>query len=97
MSSFTFLREADRDASNGRAEPAIRFGGILRKIWGGNRTPADARAQSVWISVWRTCGQRGRNALHFLSALLRRRTVPVALPPQSSRPLSISLAPPPGG
>jgi transposase len=78
---FTYLRVDHLDATNWRAEQAIRFGVILRKIWGGNRTWAGARAQSVLMSVWRTCWQRGGNALDFLSALLRRRIVPIALPP----------------
>ena len=78
---FTFLRVPGLDATNWRAEHAIRFGVILRKVWGGNRTSAGARAQSVLMSVWRTCWQRARNALNFLSGILRRRIVPVALPP----------------
>jgi transposase len=52
-------------------EAAIRFGVILRKVWGGNRTWAGARAQSVLMSVWRTCWQQGRSAVDFLSQLLR--------------------------
>jgi transposase len=78
---FLYLRVAELDATNWRAEQAIRFGVILRKVWGGNRTWAGARAQSVLMSVWRTCWQRGRTALDFLSQTLRRRTVPLALPP----------------
>lgn len=78
---FTFLHVDGLDATNWRAEQAIRFGVTLRKVWGGNRTSAGARAQSVLMSVWRTCWQRGHTALDFLSGLLRRRTVPVALPP----------------
>jgi len=35
---FTFLRQPGLDATNWRAELAIRFGVILRKVWGGNRT-----------------------------------------------------------
>src|SRR5215470_17825081 len=56
---FTFLREPGLDATNWRAELAIRFGVILRKVWGGNRTWAGARAQSGLMSVWRTCWQQG--------------------------------------
>src|SRR5262249_23632590 len=44
---LTFLRVPDLDATNWRAELAIRFGVILRKVWGGNRPSAAARAQSV--------------------------------------------------
>ena len=48
---FTFLRQPGLDATNWRAELAIRFGVILRKVWGGSRTWAGARAQSVLMSV----------------------------------------------
>src|SRR5262249_40984463 len=63
---FTFLRQPGLDATNWRAELAIRFGVILRKVWGGSRTWPGARAQSVLMSVWRTCWQQGRSALEFL-------------------------------
>ena len=78
---FTFLRQPGLDATNWRAELAIRFGVILRKLWGGNRTWAGARAQSVLMSVWRTCWQPGRSDLDFLSHLLRGTPVALALPP----------------
>jgi transposase len=68
---LTFLRQPGLDATNWRAELAIRFGVILRKVWGGSRTWVGARAQSVLMSVWRTCWQQGRSALDFLSQLLR--------------------------
>src|SRR5262249_7611423 len=35
---FTFLRQPGLDATNWRAELAIRFGVILRKFWGGSGT-----------------------------------------------------------
>jgi transposase len=78
---FTFLRQPGLDATNWRAELAIRFGVILRKVWGGSRTWPGARAQSVLMSVWRTCWQQGRCALDFLSQLLRGRPAALALPP----------------
>jgi transposase len=78
---LTFLRQPGLDATNWRAEPAIRFGVILRKVWGGSRTWAGARAQSVLMSVWRTCWQQGRSALDFLSQLLRGVLAPLAVPP----------------
>jgi hypothetical protein len=46
---FTFLRQPGLDATNWRAELAIRFGVILRKVWGGSRARPGARAQSVLI------------------------------------------------
>jgi transposase len=78
---FTFLRQPGLDATNWRAELAIRFGVVLRKIWGGSRTWTGAWAQSVLMSVWRTCWQQGRSALDFLSHLLRGMPVGLALPP----------------
>ena len=47
-------------------------------VWGSIRTWTGARAQSVLMSVWRTCWQQGRSALDFLSQLLRG--VPLAVP-----------------
>jgi hypothetical protein len=76
---LTFLRQPGLDATNWRAELAIRFGVILRKVWGGSRTWARARAQSVLMSVWRTCWQQGCSALDLLAQLLRG--VPLALMP----------------
>jgi transposase len=79
---LTFLQFPGLDATNWRAELAMRFGVILRKVWGGNRTWVGAQAQAVLMSVWRTCWQRGQNAVNFLSHLLRRcRPAPVGLPP----------------
>jgi transposase len=78
---FTFLRQPGLDATNWRAELAIRFGVILRKVWGGSRTWVGARAQSVLMSVWRTCWHQGRCALDFLSHLLRGTSAALAWPP----------------
>jgi len=78
---FTFLHVPGVDATNWRAELAMRFGVILRKVWGGNRTWAGADAQAVLMSIWRTCWQRRVNALDFVSDRLRRRAIPAALPP----------------
>jgi transposase len=78
---FASLRQPGLDATNWRAELAIRFGVILRKVWGGNRTWPGARAQSVLMSVWQTCWQQGRSALDYLSQLRRGTPVALALPP----------------
>ena len=78
---FTFLRQPGLDATNWRAVLAIPFGVILRKVWGGSRTWAGARAQSVLMSLWRTCWQQGRSAPDFLSQLLRGAPVALAWPP----------------
>jgi transposase len=78
---LTFLKFPGLDATNWRAEQAVRFGVILRKVWGGNRTWAGARAQAVLMSVWRTCWQRGQCALDFLSQLLRGQVALLPAPP----------------
>jgi len=39
-------------------------------FWGGNLTWAGVQAQSLLMSVWRTCWQQGRSALDFLSQRL---------------------------
>jgi hypothetical protein len=62
-------------------DEAIRFGVILRNVWGGSRPWVCAQAQSVLMSVWRTCWQQGRCARDFLSQLLRGLPVASALPP----------------
>ena len=78
---FTYLRIPSLDATNWRAEQAMRFGVILRKVWGGNRTWVGAKAQAILMSVWRTCWQQGRTAFDFFSHLLRGRIDPLAQPP----------------
>jgi transposase len=78
---FTIPRQQCLNTTNWRAELAIRFGVILRKVWGGNRTWVGARAQAVLMSVWRKCWQQGRSALDFLSHLLRGTPLVLALPP----------------
>jgi transposase len=77
---FTFLRQPGLDATNWRAELAIRFGVILRKVWGGSRTWVGARAQAVLMTVWRSCWQQERSALSFLSQLLRGSPVALGMP-----------------
>jgi transposase len=78
---FTYLRIPGLDATNWRAEQAMRFGVILRKVWGGNRTWVGAKAQAILMSVWRTCWQQGRTAFDFFSHLLRGCIEPLAQPP----------------
>ena len=74
-------RDTPGSAPDRRAELAIRFGVILRKVWGGSRNWVGARAQAVLMSVWRTCWQQGRSALDYLSHRLRGTPVALALPP----------------
>ena len=52
-------------------ERAIRPAVVNRKVWGGNRTWAGARAQDVLMSVLETCRRAGRPGLEFVSQTLR--------------------------
>jgi transposase len=76
---FWFLIDPTIDATNYRAEQAIRPAVVNRKVWGGNRTWPGARAQAVLLSVLRTLGQRGHQALAWFSHL-RRSPAPLPLP-----------------
>jgi hypothetical protein len=62
---FTFLYCPGLDATNYRAEQAIRPMVVTRKFWGGNRTEQGAHTQSVLVSVYRpavnSAGQRPRS------------------------------------
>jgi transposase len=70
-SLFTFLRFQGVDATNHKAEQAIRPAVQNRKVWGGNRTDVGAKAQSVLMSVLRTTTQRGMEAIDFISSTLK--------------------------
>lgn len=76
---FYFLIDPKIDATNYRAEQAMRPGVVNRKVWGGNRTWLGATAQKVLMSVSRTLIQRGQDVLHWLSHL-RRSPAPLLLP-----------------
>ena len=67
---FTFLRHKGIDATNHRAEQAIRPAVVNRKVWGGNRTQAGAAAQSILMSVLFTAAKNGRDAMEFVSRVL---------------------------
>lgn len=68
---FPFLYEPTIDATNYRGEQAIRPAVVNRKISGGNRTPAGARAQEILVSIHRTCRQREINPVDLVVRLLR--------------------------
>jgi transposase len=76
---LTFLTIRGVDATNWRAEQALRPAVVNRKVWGGNRTAAGSHAQAILASVLQTCWQQGRDALDFLSQTLRRLS-PTPLP-----------------
>ncbi len=68
---FLFLDRPDVDATNYRAEQAIRPAVINRKTSGGNRTPRGARAQGILMSIQRTAKQRVVSAIDALKQMLR--------------------------
>jgi transposase len=68
---FTFLSHPEVEPTNGEVERAIRPAVVNRKVWGGNRTWAGARAQEVLMSVLQTCRRAGRPGLEFVSQTLR--------------------------
>jgi transposase len=80
MRWFWFLMDPTIDATNWRAEQALRPAVVNRKVWGGNRTWPGATAQTVLTSLLVTLQQRGYEALQWFSAA-RRARVPLSLPP----------------
>jgi transposase len=78
---FTFLKLPGIDATNYRAEQAMRPVAVNRKVWGGNRTAAGAHAQSVLMTVLATCRQQARDSLGFIAHVLRGRQVCLPLLP----------------
>ena len=68
---LTFLYHEDIEATNWPAEQAMRPAVVNRKVFGGNRTSAGARAQEVLGSIFATCSQNAVKALAFLSHLIR--------------------------
>jgi transposase len=68
---FAFASDPRIEATNWRAEQAIRPAVVNRKVWGGNRTAVGARAQSVLLSVVETCRRQSRGVLDHVSHTLR--------------------------
>jgi transposase len=72
LALFGFLRAPGVDATNWRAEQALRPAVITRKVnGGGNRTARGAATQQVLASVLRTARQRDLDGIDILSTLLR--------------------------
>jgi transposase len=80
---FSFLFLPTLDATNWRAEHALRPAVVTRKMCGGgNRTRRGADSQQVLTSVLRTADQRALDATEVLVALL---TAPAPTVPTSLR------------
>lgn len=68
---FTFLKAEGIDATNWRAEQALRNPIVNRKVWGGNRTETGAAAQGILCSIWGTAVKAAIEPFQWLSQLLR--------------------------
>jgi transposase len=78
---FAFLNNAALDATNHKAEQAIRPAVVNRKVWGGNRTHIGAKAQSILMSVLGTAAKRKLHPVGWLSGLLRNSATQLQIPP----------------
>jgi transposase len=70
---FTFLTEPGIQATNWRAEQALRPAIVNRKSWGGNRTPNGARTQQITISVIGTARQQNIDPLELMASAQQAR------------------------
>ena len=68
---FRFLLEPGTDATNYRAEQALRLAVINRKVWGGNRDDSGRMSQQIVTSVIGTCFRRGVCPIDFMSRCCR--------------------------
>ncbi len=69
---LTFLKRPGVEATNWRAEQAIRPAVVNRKNWGGNRTEHGAEVQQTLMSVIRTARQQEVDPIGVLADLLRQ-------------------------
>lgn len=67
---FPFLYCDGLEATNWRAEQAIRPLVVTRKVWGGNRTAEGARTQNILSSILQTCRQQLRSFAAFVHDLV---------------------------
>jgi transposase len=68
---FTFLEQEGVEATNWRAEQALRPAVVTRKVCGGNRTWDGALVQEIVASVLRTANQQGHDPLDIFVSMLR--------------------------
>jgi hypothetical protein len=67
----TFLHNPQVDGTNNAAERALRPAVIMRKITGGSRSQAGARAWAILASILRTAQQQGREVVETIKTLLQ--------------------------
>jgi len=80
---FTFLRQPGVEATNWRAENAIRPAVVNRKVCGGNRGWHSAETQHILMTMFRTAYQQGADAIGIMIDLLRSpepTIAPLAMP-----------------
>ena len=77
---FTFLTTPDVEATNWRAEQAIRLAVVNRKVWGGNRTDHGAWVWARLVTFLATARQQGLDILSVLTNLARQPTPGLAIP-----------------
>lgn len=70
---FTFLTEPGVQATNWRAEQALRPAIVNRKSWGGNKTWQGAHTLQTTISVIRTARQQGIDPVELMASAQRSR------------------------
>ena len=58
-------------ATNHRGVQALKVPIVNRKVWGGNRTEAAAKAQAVTSSVLATCQKKALDVFQFLGNAFR--------------------------
>ncbi|MGH8735300.1 MAG: IS66 family transposase, partial [Burkholderiales bacterium] len=75
---FTFLTEPGVQATNWRAEQALRPAIVNRKSWGGNRSWDGARTQQITMSVIRTARQQGIDPLELMAGAQHSRAPAVS-------------------
>ena len=83
---FLFLRDPSLDATNWRAEHAIRPAVVTRKVCGGNRTRRGADTQQILASVVRTARQRQLDPRALFTTML--------CAPEPAVPEALALPPP---
>ena len=83
---FLFLCDPSIDATNWRAEQAIRPAVVTRKVCGGNRTRRGADTQQVLASVVRTARQRNLDPRALITTML--------CAPEPVVPEALALPPP---
>jgi transposase len=87
---FSFLVDPDLDATNWRAEQAIRPAVITRKVCGGgNRSRRGADTQQILATILRTAYQRGLDPADVLTTLLRA-PAPIVSPHFYPTPVSVN-------